>query len=306
MIRHFLVPLDGSRLAESVLPTTERLAAACRANVTLLHIIEEKPPVSVHGEHHLTNKEEARTYLEEIATRLRVDGLTVETHVHENGNDDVAQGIFEHAQELQVDMVIMCTHGRGGVRDWLFGSIAQQALQRGTQSILLVFPKADGSAPDFEPRCILVPLDGTAAHEPALTVAQSLARMFSARLHLVFVVPTMATLTGEQAASGLLLPSTMRAVLELAEQGAQEYLEDRVRQCEREQVEATAEVLRGNAVPILLGEAQRHNTGLVVMASHGRSGLSAQLKRSVAPRIAGRTHCQLLLVRAATTEAVEH
>ncbi|MBO0782802.1 MAG: universal stress protein [Ktedonobacteraceae bacterium] len=295
---HFLVPLDGSRLAESVLPTVERLAGACSARVTLLHIVEQHPPTSVHGEHHLATGAEARGYLEEVATRLRSTGLAVETHVHEDGEDDVAKGIVEHAREPGISMVIMCTHGHGGLRDWLFGSIAQQALQRGTPSILLVFPREDGSAPAFEPRRVLVPLDGTAEHEPALPVALDLARIFGACLHLIFVVPTVATLSDEQAASGLLLPATMKAVLNLAQQGAQEYLEQIARQSQQSGVTATAEVLRGDAVSALLAEAERLNIDLVVMASHGHAGLSAQLKKSVAPRMTGRVHRPLLLVRA--------
>ena len=221
----FLVPLDGSRLAEAVLPTVEHLASRFHAKVTLLHVMEQHAPATIHGERHLTGVAEARAYLEEVAARLRSTDILVETHVHEDREENVARSIAEHAQESQSDLVIMCTHGRSGLRGLLFGSIAQQALRRGTYSILLVLPREDGNAPIFDLRRILVPLDGTAAHEPALPVAMTLARAFDAEMHLVLVIPTLATLSGSQALTGMLLPTTMRAVLDLAQQGALDYLE---------------------------------------------------------------------------------
>jgi nucleotide-binding universal stress UspA family protein len=294
----FLVPLDGSRLAESVLPAVERLASRFHAKVTLLHVMEQNAPATRHGERHLTGFAEAQIYLEEIAARLRSSGIAVETHVHENKENNVARSIVEHAQESKSDLVIMCTHGRGGLREFLFGSIAQQALQRGTQSILLVQPREDGGAPAFDLHHILIPLDGTAAHEPALLAAMTLARTFGAEMHLVLVIPTLATLSGSQAATGLLLPTTMRAILDLAQQGAMDYLERIVNQCRTQGIPAQAEVLRGETVPVVLSLAEQLNVDLIVMASHGRAGLEALLAGSVAPRVTGRVSCPLLLIRA--------
>lgn len=294
----FLVPLDGSRLAESVLPAVECLASHFHAKVTLLHVMERHAPTTIHGERHLTSFAEAQVYLEEVATGLRSSGILVETHVHENKEDNVARSIVEHAQESKSDLVIMCTHGRGGLREFLFGSIAQQALQRGTQSILLVLPREDSSVPVFDLRRILVPLDGTAAHEPALPAAMTLARTFNAEMHLVLVIPTLATLSGSQAVSGMLLPTTTRAVLDLARQGALDYLERIVNQCHAQGMPAQAEVLRGDTVPVVLSLAERLSVDLIVMASHGRAGLEALLAGSVAPRVTGHISRPLLLIRA--------
>ena len=136
----FLVPLDGSRLAESVLSVVQQMASGFHAHVTLLHIVEQHPPAAIHGERHLTGVAQAQTYLEEIAVRLRSSDISVEIHVHEEKEDNVAHSIVQHFQELHADLVIMCTHGHGGLREIIFGSKAQQALQQGTQSILLLFP----------------------------------------------------------------------------------------------------------------------------------------------------------------------
>jgi len=298
----FLVPLDGSRLAESVLPVVQQVASRFHAQVTLLHIVEKHPPTVIHGEPHLTSVAQAQAYLEEIATRLRSSAIPVEIHVHRDKEDDVARSIVQHSQEVNADLVIMCTHGHGGLRELLFGSNAQRALQLGTQSILLLFPREDGSAYPINLQRILVPLDGTAAHEPALPVAITIARTFGAELHLVLVIPTLATLSGEQAVSGLLLPTTMRAILDLSQQDAADYLEQAVARCQAEGVVAQAEVLRGDIVPTVLALAERLNVDLIVLASHGRAGLDALLTGSVASRIAGRRIRPLLLVRAERSE----
>ena len=294
----FLVPLDGSRLAESVLPVVQQAAIRFHAHVTLLHIVEQHPPATIHGERHLTGVVQAQAYLEEIAVRLRSSDIPVEIHVHEEKQDNVAHSIVQHFQELHADLVIMCTHGHGGLRELIFGSKAQQALQQGTQSILLLFPREDDSVSPFELQRILVPLDGTAVHEPALPTAIMIARTFGAELRLVLVIPTMATLSGDLAVSGLLLPSTTRAILDLSQQEAEEYLEHAVARCNTEGVKAHAEVLRGDIVPEVLGLAERLNVDLIVLASHGRTGLDALFTGSVASRIIGRKIRPLLLVRA--------
>lgn len=294
----FLVPLDGSRLAEAVLPATALLASGSHALVTLLHVVERNAPATVHGERHLTNAAEANSYLEEVALGLRASGVVVKYHVHDDKEYNVAQSIFEHAQELHCDLVIMCTHGNSGLRGLLFGSIAQKTLQRGAQSILLIFPRGDRSAPQFDLQRILVPLDGVVAHEPALPAAIELASAFHATVHLALVIPTLATLSGGQAASGMLLPTTMRAVLDLAQQEASDYLEQLLAQCRSKGIDATAEILRGDPAPMVLKLAERLNSDLIVMASHGRAGLDALLTGSVAARIAGHMERALLLMRA--------
>jgi nucleotide-binding universal stress UspA family protein len=294
----FLVPLDGSRLAESVLLVVQYVASRFHAQVTLLHIVEQHPPAVIHGERHLTSVAQAQAYLEEIAIRLRSPDVPVEIHVHQEKEDNVAHSIVQHSQELNADLVIMCTHGHGGLRELLFGSKAQQALQQGTRSILLLFPREDDSVLPFKLKRILVPLDGTTAHEPALPMAITIARTFGAELHLMLVIPTLATLSGEQVVSSLLLPSTTRAILDLSQQDAVDYLEQAIARCHAEGVVAHAEVPRGNIVPVVLGLAERLNVDLIVLASHGRTGLDALFTGSVASRIAGRRIRPLLLVRA--------
>ena len=170
MFSHLLIPLDGSHLAEAALPPTITLAHLLQAPVTLIHVIEHHAPKEVHGEHHLTGSEEAWTYLEEVAARFPPD-IQVESHVHTSEVSDVARSIVDHVGELESDLIVMCTHGRGGLRSWLFGSIAQQVLLLGTSPVLLVHPDKAGIASPFRCRRLLIPLDGDPEHEQGLPVA---------------------------------------------------------------------------------------------------------------------------------------
>jgi nucleotide-binding universal stress UspA family protein len=297
MYRRLLVALDGSHLAEVVLPIVERLASSCEATVVLLHVIERSAPATVHGERHLRTVIEAEEYLNHLADGLRTKEISIETHAHEVPEGDVARSIVGHAAEESADMIVLCTHGSGGIRDLLSGSIAQQVLKRGTTPVLLVRSTATGAQVPFEPHRILVPLDATAAAEPALDPARQLAQCLGAVLHLVMVVATPGTLQGGRQALAQALPTGIRAVLDLEEEEAQRYLEGIADRQRALGVVVTTEVRRGDTTAALADEAAEPGVGLVVVATHGRVGVQAIWVGSVTARLLGRTRAPLLLLR---------
>ncbi|HBY98617.1 MAG: universal stress protein [Ardenticatenaceae bacterium] len=297
MFTHLLVPLDGSRLAEAVLPVTVGLARSLAAAVTLLHVIERDAPATVHGEPHLTDPAQALAYLEQVGAGLRAQGLTVTTHVHEVAEGNVARSIVEHAEEFGPDLIVLSTHGAGGLRGLLFGRIAQQVLSLQTTPVLIVAPNSAEPPPTFACRRILVPLDADPRHEVALDVAAGLARACGATLSLIHVVPTRETLSGEEAATGMLMPRAMSAVLDLSEAGAAAYLQAHREALEAQGLHVETVVYRGEPAAVLAGLAD--SVDLVVLATHARKGLDAFWQGSVAPRLLSRSHCPLLFVRAA-------
>jgi nucleotide-binding universal stress UspA family protein len=299
VIRQILVPLDGSSLAESVLPAAAALAEGFGARVVLLHIIEERPPETIHGQPHLTDSHAALAYLDEVARRPLFRGRAVEVHVHGLQARDVAESVVDHAREYGADLVVLSTHGRSGLRGFLFGTIAQRALQRGTTPVLLVNPTVAGEAPPFLCRTILVPLDGTAAHEPALGVAATLGRAWRAALDLEIVVPTAGTLSGHEAATRVLMPTATRALLDLAERGAQEYVQRLASTLTAEGLIASSHVSRGEPAACLVDAANRVGADLVVMASHAKGALDAFWSGSLTPKVIEKLARPLLLVRAA-------
>ncbi|HZQ97794.1 MAG TPA: universal stress protein [Chloroflexota bacterium] len=298
MFSRLLVPLDGSPLAEAALPVAERLAKALDATLVLLHVVERKAPATVHGHRHLTEQSGAQAYLEETAAALRHRGVKVEVHVHDVPEPDVAQSIASHGDDERADLIVLCTHGFGGVRDFVFGSIAQQVLQRGTTPVLLVrVPRRGEPAREFAPRTILVALDATADAEAALAPAAALAKALGAKLRLAMVVATQATMRGDRAPAAMLMPSAARAILDAEEERADAYLEGLAQPIEAAGARVETEVRRGDAASELASGAAAEDVGLIVAATHGRAGLQAIWAGSTVARLLKRTTAPILLLR---------
>jgi nucleotide-binding universal stress UspA family protein len=296
MFQHLLVPLDGSRLAEAALPAAACLAEHLGASITLIHIIERDVSGEIHGEHHLTTPDEACDYLEEVAGRAFPVGIHIETHVHTVGTADLPQSILDHVEELAPDLIVMCTHGASGLREFLFGSIAQQVVARGKTPVMLVRPHEKSAPGPFAVQRMLVPLDGDPAHAQGLPVAADLARRCGAELFLVFVVPTTGTLSGQEAATGRLLPSTMRAVLDIAQQDAAEYLAGQMTALQAIGLTVKAAIRRGDPATAIVEAADAARADMIVLGTHGKAGMDAFWAGSIGPKISGRSKLPLLLV----------
>ncbi len=302
MFKRLLVPLDGSRLAESVLPAAQSLAECFHATMVVFHAVEQDAPATIHGDRHLMNAEEAQTYLSDVAARLARPNLMVETNVHAVTEVDVARSIIEHIAELSADLIVLAEHGSSGLRDMLVGNIAQQVVQGATTPVLFVRPRMEG-APAFTCRKILIPLDSTPIHEPALPVAVDIARACGAALHLMTVVPTPSTLSAERAGAGMLLPATMTAVLDLAQRGAVEYLQNTAARLRADGIDATATVVRGDTAQAILTVAESASADLIVLATHGRANFDAFWSGSVTPKVLSKSEVPVLLVRVRGEEA---
>ena len=293
MFKNILVPLDGSRLSEASLDSAAVLAQQLKSPVVLLHVIEQDAPTEVHKEHHLTTPDEAEAYLKSVAARAFPSGVKVETHVHSAPVSDVARSIVEHAtNEFKPDLIVTCTHGRSGVRDALFGSIAQQIVTQGNTPLLLIKP---GPAP-FQLRKILVPLDPDSIHDDGLPPAESLADSFHAEMHLLSVVPTFSTLVGEQAATSSLMPATTQAMLNLREENAVAHLKEHVTALNAKGIRAIAEVARGDPATTIMKSAEASHANLIILSTHRKAGIDAFWAHSVAPQVAQRTRTPLLLI----------
>jgi nucleotide-binding universal stress UspA family protein len=295
MFGHFLIPLDGSRLAEAALPAAASLAQKLAARVTLMHVIERNAPREVHGQSHLKDAGQARSYLEQVA-RCFPPSIQVDLHVHEAEVDNVARSIVEHVDELQHDLVIMCSHGRGRALHLFLGSIAQKVIGMGTRPVLITHPDEKGEPPPFDCRHILVPLDSDPGHAQALPVSRELAQVCHASLHLAMVVPHFTSLAGEMATTSRMLPGTTARMLEMATQEAEEYLHTLLNELQDRGFVASAHVLRGDPAKLIVEAALQAQVDLIVLATHGKTGMKAFWSGSVAHRICGLSRIPLLLI----------
>lgn len=296
MFRSLLVPLDGSRLAEAALPPALSLAQTLGAPVTLLHILEKDAPTTVHQDQHLSRAEDAVAYLNQIAQRFTAAGVTVQVHVHTRPVTDIAESIVHHAtREFNPDLIVMCAHGQGGLRDFLIGNIAQQVLSRQQAPILLCRPRAENHPP-FTLRRLLLPLDDESQHDLSLDYAVHLARAYDAEACLLTVIPTLATLRGEQAAAGSLLPLTAAAYLDWQEEEAWAHLEEHLQDLQQAGIRAYRHVVRGDPAEQIVAVAEAEDADLIVLATHRKAGMAAFWAHSVAPQVVRRTRRPVLLI----------
>ena len=299
MFKHILIPLDGSILSEASLIPAAVLAEKFKAPVTLLHVIEQDAPSEVHADRHLTEPAEALDYLKDIAQRAFPSKVKVKTHVHTAPVSDVARSIVEHATtEFQPDLIVTCTHGKGGMRDVLFGSIAQQIVTQGETPLLLIKP----TSPRFKLEKILIPLDPDSVHDNSFPFAESLAHAFQAKLHLLSVIPTFGTLAGEQAAAGNLMPVTAQAFLDMREENALQHLQEHMTALHEKGLSASIEIARGDPAAAIAKIAEKATMDLIILATHRRKGMGAFWARSVAPKVAQKTTIPLLLIPLVQTE----
>jgi nucleotide-binding universal stress UspA family protein len=308
MFKHLLVPLDGSALAEAALPAAAYLAQPLGTSTTLIHVIEADAPQEIHGDRHLSQPDEARTYLESVAGVFPA-GLPVECHVHTLPASDVARGIVEHVDEFAPDLIVLCTHGSGGLRGLVVGTIAQQVIALGKTPVLLIHPspvhsrgRGQGWGSWGPLHRLLVPLDGNADHERGLSVARGLAGACGADLYLLMAVHTSGSLTWQSAATARLLPSMTDAYLDLAQEEAVAYLRRCIEGFQGIGTEVAAEVQRGDPVDAIVKTAARVQADLIVLSTHARSQMDAFWSGSITPKVASRSPLPLLLVPVPETE----
>jgi nucleotide-binding universal stress UspA family protein len=294
-IRRILVPLDGSRLAEAALPSAEALAQSLPARVTLLHVLEQGAPTTIHGHDHLNDPHRAEQYLHQVAREFH--GIpNVEIHVHPNPEGDVAASIAAHAAEFEADLIVLCAHGEGNAKGWMSGTIAQQVIRRATPPVLLIRPEGSGAARPFAPDGVLIALDGHAHGEAALAPSLALAKALHLPVRLVVAVPTLGSLGSRLASSALFVPSAASAALDMEEEAAVSYLRDLCGALSQEGYVTRGEVLRGDPAKMVSGAAGRSPQGMVALATHGTAGFDAFWSESVGAKLIGRVQGPLLLV----------
>jgi nucleotide-binding universal stress UspA family protein len=289
MIETILLPLDGSPLAERALAYATALARRSEAKIALVeavraHTFPGVDPSDAQVE--VTSRAEA--YLQSVVDRLAADGVHAEVHVC---YDDPVHAILGAAARQRADLIVMSTHGRGGLSRMLYGSVADQILRHATIPVLLVPSVVEHAWPADGPLSLLVPLDGSELAAEALPPADLLTELFGARLTLLGVVQPMPyPLYG---AGYAYVPYGLDA--EVAE--ARGYLDDRAMRLSGDGARVETEVVVGEPARVIGEVARGRDVDVVVMATHGHGGLSRVILGSVATATLRHTTAPLLLVR---------
>jgi nucleotide-binding universal stress UspA family protein len=174
--------LDGSVLAECVLPHAVLIARAFEAEVTLLRVQdpagEITRPRPVDPLEWQIRKAEGETYLQEIAGRLENAGIHPRIEIREG---KAAQTIIQFAQQQAADLILMSSHGQSGLSPWNVSSVVQQVILRAHRSIMIVraYEPSVDLLDSLQYKRILVPLDCSARAESVLPIAETLARFYN-------------------------------------------------------------------------------------------------------------------------------
>lgn len=295
-IQSILVPLDGSSLAESVLPATAMLARKIGGTVKLFHVIERDAPEKVHGQTHLTRPDEAEKYLASVSATNLFDGVTVTTHVHETGVRDVSQSISDHSEELKVDLIVMCTHGSSGLKNLLVGSIAQQVISLSGTPVMLVNPSMKKSGRVFNFDNFLIPLNGDPDHEHGLRFASGLALLCKAKVRLLFAVPRFGTMSGELTIVNRYLPGTTSRMMDMLVPEAREYLRGIQSRLADSGLNVSSGISRSIPAKAIVKTAKSVKSDLIVLATHGKSGAKPFWEGSITPQVIRAAKVPVLLV----------
>lgn len=160
MYQKIMVPLDGSELAECVLPHVATFISGCQVN-TLVFVRVIEPAALTYRGAYVTSKDDldkieintrrieeerkqhASEYLEGVVSGLKTDGVKCHTEVL---SGKVAESLVDYVETNRIDMIIIATHGRSGVSRWVRGSIADRILRASRVPVLMV--RAPGTLSD--------------------------------------------------------------------------------------------------------------------------------------------------------------
>src|SRR5437879_3275621 len=271
MFSTLVVPLDGSELAERALPYAVRLAAERGGRLVLVRAALGPPPSGLDWEgQQLAVMEEASEYLSRVAEKVatRVPVTTAPLYGH------AADAILSAAEQFNADSIVMATHGRTGLAHLLQGSVAEAVLTRSHLPVFVVYARpGEAAAPPFDSASarIMVPLDGSAFAETALTAALEIV---GAAGELVLSSVAAAPDHVERDDQG-----RVRAYLDQQEEASRRETLDYLRQVEaqlkwqRPDLRVTLDVRVGDPAPGIAMAEIACGVDLVVMATHGRTGI---------------------------------
>lgn len=273
MFEKILVPLDGSAIAASALSHVLAITQKQHSCITLMRVIEPS-----YGNASIINptdwqlqRSEANAYLDElVGSCASACEAIVEKAVQEG---PPADRILEHAHDHGDDLIVISSHGKGGLSEWNVSSVALKVINRSGISILLVrayrCPESEwtGAIHPIRYRRILVPLDGSLRAEHVLPIAIQLAEQHDAHLLLVHGVVTPEMFG--QTPNGATQNCAIGKIVERNRAQAERYLDEMARRLD---VALRTHVLTSVDVPMALHRfADEHEVDLVILSAHGRS-----------------------------------
>jgi nucleotide-binding universal stress UspA family protein len=275
--RRILVPLEGSRFSEEILPFATGIATAIGAALTLLRVADEEREIH-----------EARAYVEALARDLGAEGKVSLT------GTDVTTAILEEASREPRALVAMTSHGRTGLLDALLGSVALGVVRNSGQPVLIYRPRGGSNGRlgrDVKIDRVVLPLDGSAFSESIIPAAAEMAAALKARLVLVHVVSVRVKVPPDIPTGDVLESSYVRSRAEWIE-----------RTCG---VRPDWDVLHGDPGDAICRYLEGERDTILAMSSHSNNGFKRMLFGSVASECLRRSGSPMLVLQPKGTQKPE-
>jgi len=294
MVERVLVPLDGSPLAECVLAHVVAFVRAFEPSVTLLQVLGgdeggEAASMVDPVDWHIAGAQ-AASYLEQVSGRLGELGVDKHT-VTLDGK--AAERVIEHANQHDIDLIVLSSHGKSGLSGWNVSSVVQKIVLRAYRSVLIVRAYLAAEEEDLRYRRLLVPLDGSQRAECAVPVAEALARAHGATLLFAHVVqrpemPRRMSLTEHDS-------ELVNRLVERKSEIMSSYLQSLKTQVTSD---VDCHLLVSDDAAVALHElAEGQQADLVILSAHGYSGAPRWSYGSVATSFIGYGSTPLLIVQ---------
>ena len=288
-----LFPTDFSDVAEGAFAHAAHLALQYNATI---HVFNVVPPDADDGSNPMSflpmepagdgTSEETVQHVE-VQTVTQERG-TVPVVYAQTDSSSPGDAIIDRATEHDVDLVVMGTHGRRGMDRLLSGSVSEEVVRRAPCPVFTVLARGDGHGPQIDR--VLAPVDLSDQSELVLHHAVALAESYSAPLDLLHVVE-------EAAYPNVYGLDPLTPSLPNVQDRAREALETLASEVDLRTDPLNVHVLAGNAARDIVEFAEDNATDLIVMATHGRTGLERFFIGSVAEKVVRRAPCPVFTLK---------
>lgn len=305
LFHNILVPLDGSELAEKALGPAIQLASAMaqqaeagdtRVKLTLLRVsapltLMAADPI-LFDEMIRMSIDEAQAYLKATAQTISEESIVVETKVV---SGSPADAIVYYVEENGVDLVIMSSHGRTGSSRWVYGSVAEKVMHHAPCATAII--RAHVSVNMFQNHKILVPLDGSELAERALDSAMAIAAAVKSDVLLLRVVAGREPLPEAIGPAGDGMAAALNEANALERAEAETYLQRIYASRDNQHLFFDVQNTDGDIADAIVSYADAQNIDLIVISSHGRSGIGRWLHGSVVEKVLRGANCATMIIR---------
>ncbi len=282
-----LLSTDGSKFSEGAVREAVKLAKLYSSRLFVISVVETNPEYETIAPQLVEKAEkETKGNLESVKSLASSEGVDCEIIARHSENP--YESIVDEARKNKVDMIIMGRRGRTGLKRVLMGSVTARVIGHSPCNVLVV-----PQAARITCKKILVATDGSKYSLAAASEAVGIAKRCGAVLVVVSVVPSESASPFDIVRSDMQRDLIARKELDEAEKNISELS----KLAEREGIKAECLVVGGRPSEAIVDEAEKGNIDLIVVGSHGRTGMERLLMGSVTERVVGRADCAVLVVK---------